>query len=119
MVSNLTRNQAPACRLRVRAPCPPLCSAKFQNSTTPKRFRLGVFFCLFLAAPFLSFLFPLLSSTSRVLVLRAAPLCNERRAIEMKVFNSGRLTKGIVRSKIVVGFFAPARLDSRRIIVYL
>ena len=25
MVSNLTRNQAPACRLRVRAPCPPLC----------------------------------------------------------------------------------------------
>ena len=24
MVSNLTRNQAPACRLRVRAPCPPL-----------------------------------------------------------------------------------------------
>ena len=50
MVSSLTRNQVPACRLRVRAPCPPpydlFCKEKLDNPFRLKS-RNGFFYCFF------------------------------------------------------------------------
>lgn len=52
MVSNLTRNQAPACRLRVRAPCPPLYFRKVLKLDKRPAMNLGGAFLFFSRARF-------------------------------------------------------------------